>query len=182
MKRTISTLLAGLFVVLIAQGTALAQDEPQAAGQAEDSMRSKIFEDTEVGVRLERPSGWVSGKTPKGVVAVLRAAGDEESQIEIRMSPHVKAKQREFFFTSFHANLQQAGFVKKDVQEMSLGGKEGALTEYETSSKKRKFRLLVWQTHRKEAAWLVVGFFPAERREDYFGDYKQVIENIEFTK
>ena len=160
-----------------------AQDENAKKEQDTPDMRAKVIENDKYGVVIQRPSGWVLGKANEGVVAVFRAAGDDEAQIEIRVSPHVKQKQRDFFFTSFHSNLQKAGFTKVGVRkDASYGDQKGVETEYETSSKKRKFRLIVWQHHHDDSAWMVVGFFPTGTRDKYYPDYQKVISELSFDE
>lgn len=167
-------------VVLVMLGLA-------SVGQAQEEdtdrpeMRARVVVDEISGAKLTRPEGWVVGKKGKGVAAIFRAAGDPEAQIEVRVSPHVKADQRKSFFASFHANLQKAGFVKKQVlEEATYAENTGVETEYETSSKKRVFRLVVWQFHREETAFMVVGFFPTKSRDRFYPDYQAVIESMTF--
>ncbi len=145
------------------------------------AMRAQVIVDKESGAKVTRPEGWVSAQKTKGVVAVFRAAGDSKAQIEVRVSPHVKAKQRQSFFASFQTSLQKSGFVKQNVNnKATYGGKTGVQTEYEATSKASKFRLILWQFHHGDSAILVVGFFPASKRDKYFPAYKQVIEKLTF--
>jgi hypothetical protein len=173
--------------LLVTAGVAMAMLGVAATAHAQDEdadrpeMRARVVVDKASGAQLTRPEGWVVGKKGKGVAAVFRAAGDPEAQIEVRVSPHVKADQRKSFFTSFHANLQKAGFVKKQVNAAAAyKDKQGVETEYETSSKKRAFRLVVWQFHREDTAFIVVGFFPTKTRDRYYPDFQAVIESMTF--
>jgi hypothetical protein len=173
--RSIAIVLVGISL----SATAFAQEGADEKESPE--MRAKAVTDAESGAKVTRPDGWVSGKAGIGVIAMFRAAGDSRSQIEVRVSPHVKEKQGEFFFTSFHSNLQKAGFSKlREGQEATYGGKKGLETEYETSSKKQKLRLIVWQYQHNDSAYLVVGFFPAEARDKYYEDFQQVAKSLTF--
>lgn len=166
--------VASALIMLAVSVTAHAQDDEERP-----DMRAKIVVDEANGAEFTRPEGWVSGEAGKGVAAVFRAAGDSEAQIEIRVSPHVKPDQSDYFFTSFHSNLQKAGFEKQEVREgADYGDKKGFETEYETSSKKRQFRLIVWQYHHNESAFIVVGFFPSNARDRYYSDFQEIIEKM----
>ncbi|MFW6058023.1 MAG: hypothetical protein ACOC9W_04125, partial [Persicimonas sp.] len=166
--------VASALTVVAVSVTVHAQDDDERP-----DMRAKIVIDEANGAQFTRPEGWVSGEAGKGVAAVFRAAGDRETQIEIRVSPHVKPDQSDYFFTSFHSNLQKAGFEKQEVRkDADYGDKKGLETEYETSSKKRKFRLIVWQYHHDESAFIVVGFFPSDARERYYPDFQEIIEQM----
>lgn len=172
-------LLAVLSLCLAAP--AFAQSEPDES--SDEGMRASEITDADSGTVVKRPDGWVAGKPGKGVIATLRPAGDSKAQIEVRVSAHVKDKQAEFFFTSFHSNLQKAGFSKKEVNEAAVyDDKEGIETEYETSTKSRDFNLIVWQHQYKDSAYLVVGFFPSKKRDLYYDDFKKVIEELSFKE
>lgn len=173
--------MAAVVLSLALGSSAFAQQKGGEGDSDQPDMRAKVIVDEASGVKVERPEGWVSGKNGKGVVAVFRAAGDDEAQIEVRVSPHVKKKQRDYFFASFHTNLQKAGFVKKDVREdAQYDGNKGLETEYETASKSKKFRLIVWQTHHGDSAVLVVGFFPAKTRDKYYPSFQAVITKLTY--
>ena len=175
-------LLALLSIPVAAPAFSQEQNAQKTTGQKNaPAMRATELTDEDSGTVVERPEGWVAGKSGKGVIATLRPAGDSKAQIEVRVSSHVKPKQAEFFFTSFHSNLQKAGFSKKEVEESAVyGDKKGIETEYETTTKKRNFSLIVWQYQHKDSAYLVVGFFPEKKRDQYYDDFKTVIENLSF--
>lgn len=170
--------IAILLVGFSLSSTAFAQDEKSEKDTPD--MRAKVIKDAESGSAVTRPEGWVQGKSGKGVLATFHAAGDKKAQIEVRHSPHVKEKQGEIFFASFHSSLQKAGFTRDEVREaQTYGGKEGVETEYKTTSEKRKFRMLVWQYHHDDSAYLVVGFFPDKGRDKYYSAFQEVITSLE---
>ncbi|MGM0557718.1 MAG: hypothetical protein ACQEVA_15145 [Myxococcota bacterium] len=170
-----AVLAAGLFFPTLVY----AQDD----GEAASDMRARVQKDAKLGVTVHRPDGWVFGKPGKGVVALLTAAGDSQSQIEVRVSEHVKEEHRQPFFASFHANIQKSGFDKVDAREdVTYGDKEGAEVEYKTGNDENAFRLVVWQYHQGEKAFLVVGFFPEEARSVQYKDFQAVCEKIEIEK
>lgn len=156
---------------------AFAQDDDRS------DMRAKEITDDEFGVTIVRPEGWVAGEKPKGALVIFRAAGDEQSQLEVRATPNVKRDQRQIFFTSIHSKLQKTGFVKEEVrEEVTYGGKKGVETEYVAPSKNNEKSLVVWQYHRGDAAWMVFGFFPAEARDKYYADFQKLIETMTFDE
>ncbi|AWV89700.1 hypothetical protein DN745_10250 [Bradymonas sediminis] len=157
--------------------TAFAQDGKSKTDTPD--MRAKVIKDSESGSAVTRPDGWVQGKSGKGVLATFHAAGDKKAQIEVRLSPHVKEDQGEIFFASFHSSLQKAGFTRDEVREkQTYEGKTGVETEYKTTSGKKEFKMIIWQFQQDDAAYLVVGFFPAKGRDKYYGDFKKVIESL----
>lgn len=167
-------LLAGLSLSPVA----FAQDKESEGDSS--GMRAKVITDSDTGSAVTRPDGWVRGKAGKGVVASFHAAGDKKAQIEVRLSPHVKDKQGEIFFASFHSSLQKAGFTRDEVRaEQSYGGKTGVETEYKTTAKKQEFRMIIWQYQHADSAYLVVGFFPEKGRDKYYSDFQQVIASLE---
>jgi hypothetical protein len=177
-------LLAGvsLAVGVMAQEKDQQKDQPQ--GDDRPEMRAKVFVDKDSGLSVTRPEGWSSGNAKNGgTVAVFRAAGDSEAQIDVLVSP-VKGKGAAgAYFTSFHANLQKAGLVKKGVRKKATySDKTGIETEYEATSKDHEFRLIVWQFHRDKVAVIVSGFFPTAKRDEYHGDLEKVIKSIEAKK
>jgi hypothetical protein len=169
-----AVLAAGLLVPALVH----AQDDDQSRSD----MRAEVEKDEELGVAVHRPDGWVFGTPGKGVVALLTAAGDSQSQIEVRVSQHVKSKHKEAFFASFHANIQKSGFEKLETRKKATyGEKNGEEIEYRTGSDDKAYRLVVWQYHQGEKAFLVVGFFPEEARSVQYEDFKSVCGTLDIT-
>lgn len=170
------------WIAILLLGVSLSAPAFAQDGSSDDDtpkMRAKVLKDSESGSEVTRPDGWVQGKSGKGVLATFYAAGDKKSQIEVRISPHVKKKQGEIFFASFHSSLQKAGFTRDELREkQTYDGKTGVETEYQTTSKERKFRLIVWQYHHDDSAYLVVGFFPAKERDNYYRDFQTTIKSL----
>jgi hypothetical protein len=168
-----------MLVLLMSLGLA-----SSAVAQEDDKpdMRAKVIKDKESGVSVTRPEGWVNGKKKSGgTIAVFRAAGDEEAQIDVLVSPLKRESAATAFFTSFHANLHKTGFAKREVRkEATYKGKKGLETEYGAKSGKRQFRLIVWQYHQGSNAIIVSGFFPAEGRDKYYADFQKVLNALVF--
>jgi hypothetical protein len=166
-------------VILLASISLVTNAVAQDADQPK--MRAKVIVDSESGVSVTRPEGWVNGKKKSGgAVAVFRAAGESEAQIDVLVSKLKRDSAASAYFTSFHANLQKAGLVKKDVRkDASYGDKKGIETEYDAASKSRNFRLIVWQYHRNGVAVLVTGFFPTDQRDKHYTGFQEVIEGLE---
>lgn len=172
-----SLMIVWLVVMTLAL-PALAEDGEQAK-PAEKSAEKTAGADA--AKRPAPPTGWTSVKPGKGVLAAFHHTEDAKAQIEVRVSPHVKEKQGQFFFTSFHSNLQKAGFGRLEVRkDATYADKKGEETEYETNARKNKFRLIVWQYLHNDSAYMVVGFFPAGKRDTYYDDFKTVIETLKF--
>jgi hypothetical protein len=136
--------------------------------------------DTGKGLQFSRPDGWVDAGKKKGTVAALRAAGDKKSGIEFRYA-RVTAEKSVAYFNSFHARLVEAGLQKQESESKEYGELRGKLTEYATSTDGDEgLRLFVFQFHRDDAAWLVVGMFDAEQRNNYLKDYEALLTAISF--
>jgi hypothetical protein len=170
-------------IVILLAGVCLASS---AVAQDDDrpKMRAKVLVDKDSGVSVTRPEGWIIGKTKNGgTVAVFKAAGDADAQIDVLVSPVEGKEAASAYFTSFHADLQKVGLVKKNVRkEASYEGKVGIETEYDAASRDRQFRLVLWQFHQGKRAVIVTGFFPTTERDNFYGDLQKVIESIELKK
>ena len=174
-----------LFVGLGAGAPAVAQEaeeggDSSAAETQVERGREIVVEES--GLRCRRPEAWVRGKPGKGAVLTLRAAGDPNSQIEVRVSSPITQQKREDFFNSFHSKLKSAGFIEVDRRrQQTYGERTGQEIEYEGSTSEGAFRLVVWQYYRGGEAWLISGFFPVPRRDEYYPDFAALIESIEFS-
>lgn len=179
----LSLALVALAAALMAvPSSVVAQDGKKPDGAKTAPLSEKLETiDTKEGLLIRKPDGWVTAAPAKGTVAVLRAAGDSTSRIEFRLAPGMDSGKAALYFNSFHTNLQTAGLKKVvDAASKTYGENVGTQTEYETSSAKKKYRLVVWQTHRGEKAWLVVAFLEEEAREDYLEDYSELISTLAF--
>ncbi len=176
----VMVLLLGLGLATSAPAQENKAQEEKAQEDERPEMRAKVIKDADSGVAVTRPEGWVLGKKKGGgAIAVFRAAGDPEAQIDVLVSELKRDSAATAYFTSFHANLQKAGLVKSEVRkEATYEGKKGLETEYEASSKNRKFRLIVWQFHQGDKAVLITGFFPGEKRDKYYADFQAVLEAL----
>lgn len=171
-------LVAALVASLGVAATATAQKDDKSEA-SEPKMRAKVITDQETGVSVTRPEGWANGKSKAGAIAVFRAAGDEEAQIDVLVSPIERNNSATGFFTSIHARLQKIGFVKREVRkEATYNGKKGVETEYDANSGKQQFRLIVWQYHKGDRAIIVTGFFPTKTRDKYYVDLQKVLNEL----
>lgn len=163
---------------------ALGQEKKETetgSSESESEASGRQVRIADQGATLERPEGWVRSKAGEGAVCTLRAAGDDQAQIEVRISTPIPDNKRTSFFNSFHSSLKEAGFIKRrEAAGFGTDTASGRLTEYDGTSDGDKFRLVVWQMHRDEAAWLVVGFFPAARAGRYHDDFESLIESLSF--
>jgi hypothetical protein len=163
-------------IVLAAAAAAL----PATATAQEKSETPRI--ELDAGIAFDKPDGWVEKKGAGGVAVRLEAAGDSESYIEFRFAPDVDAKKAKTFFTSFHASLQSAGLKKvRDTTPKAYGKHDGEETQYETRSRDGDvFRLVIWQIHVGDKAWMVAGFFDEGERETLYGDFGKLIGVVAF--
>lgn len=122
-------------------------------------------------VIINKLDGWVVGKTPKGggSIALFRSSGEGVAQIDVRYTASISSEQKNGHFTTFHTHLKSKGLKKVSSRTLQL--KEGPFPEvvetvYELTSKKKPFELVVWHTHRNNAAWFFTFFRPANFGED----------------
>lgn len=114
---------------------------------------------------VAKPRGWVSGKPPRGSVALFQAAGDTSSQIEIKATPGLQAEQHKSYSAAFHASLLKAGFKVSSRKPPGYANEalpDGQTFTYEVNSDGRDFAMIIWEAHAGEVTWQVVGFFPIE--------------------
>lgn len=135
--------------------------------------------DTGKGLTFSKPGGWVDAGKKKGAVAALKSSSDEKSGIEFRYA-EISAAKSTSFFNSFHASLVGAGLEKKGKSESKTYGKlKGTLVEYTTSQKEGEgMRVFVFQFHRGNGAWLVVGMFDAGKRDAHLSDYEAMLTTV----
>lgn len=158
-------------------------EEQSSSEEATSAERGREIVLEKYDLRCRRPEAWVRGQPGKGAVLTLRAAGDPNAQIEVRVSSPITREKREDFFNSFHSKLKSAGFIEVDRRPAkSHGGLTGREVEYEGSTSEGEFRLIVWQYYRGGEAWLVSGFFRVPRRDGYYPDFAELIESFEFSE
>ena len=143
------------------QGGEAKKDAPVRAGNV------KLKLDGE-DVVIVKGDGWVIGKAPKGAVALLRSAGEGESQMDVRYSPNISIDQRDTHLSTFHTNIKSMGL--KEVSSRSVDLSSGAFpkveeTIYELTANKKPYRLVVWHVHRKQAVWVFTLFEPLNGAE-----------------
>lgn len=135
-------------------------------------------------VTLAKPGGWVVGQAPKGSLALMRAAGDKSSQLEVRYTQGIADDQKKQHFSSFHTSLKQMGLEKIADSKIKKAGVFEAVvqTEYKLLSGGKTFRLVVMHVHRGDAAWFFTGFFPEEARDEHYKSLVSLIETASFSK
>ena len=172
-----TSLASAAFLVLVAAAPAAAQ-EPPPATSAEDAAveqakrdreKTRLVEPDEVSFRFPIPSGWVRARRPEGTILLIRPQVTSlQAQIEIKAVEGLSPSQAQIFSKSFHVSILRQGvkLVGRDKPQ-NYGSHLGTLTEYELVSSEETYRMVVWQTHKDEATWLIVGFFPGDLRDDY---------------
>lgn len=135
-------------------------------------------------VTLAKPDGWVVGQAPKGSLALMRAAGDKSSQLEVRYTQGIAPDQKKQHFSSFHTSLKQMGLEKIADSKIKKAGVFEAVvqTEYKLLSGGKTFRLVVMHVHRGDAAWFFTGFFPEDARDEHYKSLVSLIETASFSK
>lgn len=176
-------------LVSVAYESAWAQDVGSApenvaddAAAVESAVDPDVFVNRAEGFQLVRAGGWLAGSPPQGAVALFRAAGESDAQIEIRVSKNVVAERRAGFFSAFQNSLLRAGFIEIEAREnANYSGRIGQEHEYRVLSDGREFRLVTWLYARKTEVWIVSGFFPLSKRDAYFRGFQQMLRSLEFT-
>ncbi len=165
MKRLVLTLLFSLSTMLLG-ASATAQD-------------AKELVDTGKGVKFQKASGWAEAAKKKGTVAVLKAAGDERSEVEFRWS-QVEGNKVKQYFNSFHASLTGAGLKRVDKgKQAKYGGVDGRLTEYEAANADgTTTSVYVYEFSAANGAWLVVGMFLSEEKAKRFAELESMLKTI----
>lgn len=169
-------------LLLAASGAPLAHAQ-QADGEGPESRsveRTTAVFNAEHGVRMTTPEGWIAGRPPRGAIAMFRAAGEPSCQLEVRASAGVSADQKERYFSAFHNHLLRNGFTRMETRAQTRGPQAGQEIEYEVLSGGEKYRMVVFEMHRENTAWLVVGFFPEARRETHMRAYDALIRSFAF--
>ncbi len=194
------SLVAGAYESALAQDAGMAQDagaeavsssksdivlnEPNNAGKkpAVAGGDSNVFENAKAGIRIQRAEGWLVGVPSHGAVAVFRAAGESEAQIEFRVSDNVVDESRESFFSAFQNSLLRVGFVEIESREKTnYSGRIGPEYEYRVLSDGREFRLITWLFARETEVWIVTGFFPLSKRDAYYRGFQKMLRTLEYT-
>ena len=149
---------------------------------AESDSDSTVFVNEQAQIRLQRAGGWLTGKPSHGAVAVFRAAGESEAQIEFRVSKDVALESRESFMSAFENSLLRVGFVEIEARERTnYSGRIGQEFEYRALSEGREFRLVTWLYPRETEVWIVSGFFPLAKRDAYIRGFQKMVRSLEFT-
>ncbi|MBA2663270.1 MAG: hypothetical protein H0U74_13365 [Bradymonadaceae bacterium] len=150
--------------------------------QATQTADNQVVVNEQYGVRIPRPGGWLLGQAPQGAIALFRAAGDGQAQIEVRVSRKLGPKQVEHFYSAFHNNLRRTGFTQIARRPATVYGElSGDEIEYQVISSGREYHLVVWQHYRNGEAWIFTGFFPTRRRDAYYRSFERMLSGVQFT-
>lgn len=162
-------------------GSESAAEGGAAAPPDEDATRGRVLEirDENLQATVRRPEGWVNTDTNSSAAAAFQAASDKRAQIEVRYSTPIRKGKRDSYFNSFHSELKSAGFVRKGTPtEKTYGSKTGRETEYEGDTGDATYRLIVWEFYNGQTAWIIAGFFDAERRDRHYGAFQATAESL----
>lgn len=173
MKRT--RLLIGLAILLVA-APVLAQ-EGDGDGSDSGAVTNEKF-----GVKIAAPSNWEAADSDDKAVANFKHKGSQ-SQIEVVGTKLMTADVASVFFETFHKTLKESDFKQQNQEDLKLGEVEGTRTEYSFTHSGVTLTVSIFEFLQDDAdtAWLVVGYTPKEGAEDFQGDFKKVVQNIEFT-
>ena len=157
--------------------------QPESQGASRESTPSAVRPtqlDLEIEggrVRLERPDGWIVGEASRGALVLLRAAGEEASQMEVRHTPAIPVKGSTSHFASFHTSLQKMGLKRINRREVSYSERmgKGVEHEYELVDGGKRYVLYVWHVHYAGGVWFFTGFFPAEVKKLRHQDFVDLI-------
>lgn len=167
----------------VTSGSALeSSDAVVEAADDDASVDKDVFVGKNSDFRLTRAGGWLVGVPSQGAVALFRAAGEPQAQIEVRVSENIVEDQRGAYFSAFHNGLLRVGFTQVEGKESSpYSGRVGQEYEYRVLSDGQEFRLVVWLYYRTSEAWIVTGFFPRSKRDVYYRGFQQMLRSLEFT-
>lgn len=134
-------------------------------------------------VTIPKPDGWIVARPPKGSIALFRDAGEKTSQLEVKYSPEVTKEQHDRYCQTFHTTLMKMGFEEQKTPWASAveGFEFGKIVEYKLMSQGKPYRVLVWQAHRADATWMIVGFFPEGARDVYFKQIEALAKSMKFS-
>jgi hypothetical protein len=166
-------------------GSESSENGGAAAPADEDATRGRVVESSDERLRatVRRPEGWIHSDSNSEAMATFQAASDKRAKIEVRYSSPVRAPKREAYFNSFHSQLKSAGFVQKGETEVrEFGSKTGRETEYEGDTGETTYRLVIWEYYRNRTAWIIAGFFAAERRDRHYDALGETAESLSFER
>ena len=179
--RTAGLLLAACGVLfspaLLAQETESVDPEDVRRGEP------VVFDVDGVTVRLPVPDGWIVARSGEGTQLVLRAAGDDACQIEVKVTSRIPSRAATPFFLTFHTALKRSGLspVGKRHGHHVTSFDLGARSEYAlVTAAGKDYTMLVWEGHREGAVWIVTLFFPSAARDLYVDALEEVVKGFAF--
>ncbi len=158
--------------------------DPKALGKSAVASDSdpNVFVNSEAGIKLQRAGGWLVGSASHGAVALFRAAGETEAQIEFRVSEDIAEESRVSYVSAFQNSLLRVGFIEIEARNrVNYSGRIGQEYEFRALSNGIEFRLITWLFARETEVWIVSGFFPLSKRDAYFRDFQKFVRSLEFT-
>ena len=170
-------------VISLSPGAVNGQETSSEGASFPESISGDVIVIDPPGLQVQRPSGWIEG-TPEGerTAILLRIAGGENAQMEVRRSHPIRSNEAGAFFTAFHNELKAAGFAEiKQLSDATYGSFSGREIEYEGRTEGMTYRLIIWQFQLGESAWIVTGFFPKARRDALYQDFRTLIRSFDFV-
>lgn len=155
-----------ILVALLLASPALAQE-------------SQPVENAEFGVTITPPAKWEVTPGNDKAVASFKHQGSQ-SQIEVVGTKLVTPDVADVFFKTFHKTLTESDFEQLSQEEATLGGSKGSLTSYKFTHSGVTLEVVVFEFLRDSTAWLAVGYMQDTDKDDYIGDFKAVVENMQF--
>lgn len=160
----------------------LGDSETASKKPAGSTVAPDVFVNENAGIRLTRAGGWLVGSPSHEAVALFRAAGESEAQIEFRVSKDVAVDSRDSYISAFQNSLLRLGFVEIEARKITnYNGRIGQEYEYRVLSGGREFRLITWLYARETEIWIMSGFFPLSKRDAYFRGFQTMLRSLEFT-
>jgi hypothetical protein len=170
-----------IFMSASVERPALAADAGVAdSNSAPTSSRSESVPLPSKNASIFVPAGWVQVPPQAGAVAVLRAAGDVDAQIEVRTSAPVGAPRQPNYFSTFHARIKRAGFEETDRSKGACVDGQGTEVSYLGRIDGRPFQLIICQWSVSERVWLVSAFYPEPARRFYYPGFQRLLSESRF--
>lgn len=166
-------LLIGLAILLLAS--------PALAQEGEGESESSTVTSEKFGVKISAPKNWEAAGGDDKAVANFKHKGSQ-SQIEVVGTKLMTADVASVFFETFHKTLQESDFKQQNQEDAEIGGLQGTMTEYQFTHSGVTLNISIFEFLRDatDTAWLVVGYTPKSDKKTFDGDFKKVVQNIQF--
>lgn len=162
----LAQILSTILVTLLLAAPALAQD-------------SQSVKNEEFGVTITPPAKWEVTPGNDKAVASFKHKGSQ-SQIEVVGTKLMTPDVADVFFETFHKTLTESNFEQSEQEETTIGDYKGTETTYKFTHSGVTLEVMVFQFMRESTAWLAVGYMQDAEENEYAGDFKSVVQNMEF--